>query len=175
MIFVLNLCLIQTLHSVLPIPHIVIQVIHLSSAAAPWCLYAWRVLLIPGEDKRNNYVSWVVIFLYGRFPHWSLYYLISSSGFITRHQHVSVIRGYPWHSGKLTSTWDSGQLQYREAQVERGVWWSMMKGLIIRREVSPRRSLLIKYQHLPVIYILDKFEQNQGYLYNSILTSSRIL
>ena len=49
--------------------------------------------------KMFSYVSWVGIFLYGGFSLCSLYYLISFSGFTSRHQHIFVLTGYPWQLG----------------------------------------------------------------------------
>lgn len=52
----------------------------------------------------------------------------------------------------------------------------MMKGIIIiRREVGHRYLLFIKSPHLPMICILGKLEQNQGYLHNKILRFFTIL
>ena len=62
------LTLIQMLHPLLPIPQVLIQVIHLGSDAATWCLHAWRSCPCLGRIKYSIMFLELPFFFMEVFP-----------------------------------------------------------------------------------------------------------
>lgn len=164
-------------------PDIIHSSLRSTAYSFTWYIWAWMLPLgacIPGEfcpwlgRIRRTFRFLVLSFFFMEvFPFWPFCYLVSFSGFISRHQHVFVTKEYPWHSGNQ----HMGQFSTAaSSSTGRGLWRSMMKSIISRSDVGRRYGLLITTsRHLPAICILEKLEQNQGYLHNNILTFSRIL